>query len=250
MTLSVAIITHNEAANLPRTLASVRWAEQVIVVDAHSIDETVAIAQAAGAQVFQQTWLGFAAQKNFAIAQCTGDWVLSLDADEEVSETLAKEIQALLSTLPAADAYYIPRRNYFLGRPLKHGGYYPDAKLRLFRRGTAEFADRNVHESMQCQGITGHLHGDLLHYAYPSLTAYIEHMNHYSTLGAEILFAQERRSRSSTAFVWNIVMAPYLQFLYNYVFRLGFLDGREGLLIHLYHAAYSSWKYAKAWERK
>ncbi len=247
--LSVAIITHNEEANLPRTLASVRWADQIVVVDTHSTDKTAVLAQAAGAQVFSEDWKGFAAQKNSAIAHCSSDWVLSLDSDEEVTPELAAEIQALLSSAPAADAYAVPRRNFFLGRVLRHGGFYPDRKLRLFRRGRARFAERAVHETLACNGPAGQLKNDLLHHAYPTLTGYIEHMNRYSTLGAQVLVAEGRCSSSSTAFVWNVLMAPYINFLYNYVLRLGFLDGREGLLMHLYHAVYVSWKYAKAWRR-
>ncbi len=174
--------------------------------------------------------------------------MLSLDADEEVSAALALEIQRLLTLPETADAYFLPRRNYFLGRALKHGGFYPDAKLRLFRRGQATFAERAVHETLQCDGTVGHLHSDLLHHAYPTLTGYIEHMNRYSTLGAEILVEQDRISRSLPAFFWNVLFVPAATFIYNYKLRLGFLDGREGLLLHLYHAAYTSWKYAKAWE--
>lgn len=248
-TLSAALITLNEEANLPRTLASVRWADQIVVVDAHSTDQTLALAQTAGAETFQEDWKGFTAQKNSAIAKCTGDWILSLDADEEVSPALAAEIQALLESSPAFDAYWIPRRNYFLDRPLRHGGFYPDRKLRLFRRGSARFAERAVHETLACSGPTGTLRNDLLHHAYPTLAGYIEHMNRYSTLGAEMLAAQGRVSRGSFGFVWNVMMAPYFGFLYNYVLRLGFLDGREGLLMHLYHAGYTSWKYAKAWQQ-
>ena len=148
-TLSVAIITRNEAANLPRTLASVRWANEIVVVDSGSTDATLDLAREAGARVFEESWKGFAAQKNSAIAHATGDWILSLDADEEVSPQLAQEIQALLAGEPASSAYRIPRLNHFLGCPLRHGGYWPDPKLRLFRRGAAQFADRPVHESMQ-----------------------------------------------------------------------------------------------------
>ena len=249
MTLSVAIITHNEAANLPRTLASVRWAQQIVVVDAHSTDDTAAIAKAAGAQIFLQEWSGFAAQKNFAIAQCTGDWILSLDADEEVSPALAQEMQALLAGRTTEDAYFLPRRNYFLGRSLRHGGFYPDAKLRLFRRGRAQFTERRVHETLHTEGAIGHLRADLLHYAYPTLFSYIDHMNRYSTLGSEILIEKRRVSRSLPVFLWNTLLTPATTFFYNYVLRLGFLDGREGLLLHLYHSAYISWKYAKAWEK-
>ena len=136
---------------------------------------------------------------------------------------------------------------------MQHGGFYPDAKLRLFRRelftsGKAAFDDRAVHETLRCDGTRGQLNGDLLHSAYPTLTSYIEHMNRYSSLGAGILVSKQRVSKSPVAFAWNVVCAPALQFFYNYGIRRGFLDGREGFLLHLYHAGYTSWKYAKAWE--
>lgn len=245
--LSVAIITHNEESNLPRTLASVRWADQVVVVDAGSTDATVLMAREEGAEIFQENWKGFAAQKNSAINHCTCDWVLSLDADEEVSPALAEEIQTTLQSDNSYVAYTMPRRNFFLGRPLRYGGFYPDRKLRLFQRGQARFAARAVHETLACNGPVGALKNPLLHHAYPTLASYIEHMNRYSTLGAEILIESGRTSRNSVAFAWNILAAPAFNFLYNYIVRLGFLDGREGLLIHLYHAAYGSWKYGKAW---
>lgn len=245
--LSVAIITLNEEANLPRTLASIAWADQIVVVDAGSTDDTVAAARAAGAHVFPEPWKGFAAQKNSAISHCTGDWILSLDADEEVSAGLSAEIQTLLAGDPPFDAYNLPRSNFFLGRPLRHGGFYPDRKLRLFRRGAARFSERAVHETLACSGKIGQLQNPLLHHAYPTLSTYIDHMNRYSTLAADILVQRGRRSRSFAAFLWNVVAAPRLTFFYNYVVRLGFLDGREGLLMHLYHANYTSWKYAKAW---
>jgi glycosyltransferase involved in cell wall biosynthesis len=225
-TLSVAIITHNEEQNLARTLASVAWADQVVVVDAHSTDGTAALARSAGAQVIERAWPGFAAQKNFALSQCTGDWILSLDADEEVSPDLAQEMLALLANPPAADAFYLPRRNYFLGRAMLRGGFYPDYKLRLFRRGRASFAERAVHETLHCSGPTLHLNGDLLHHAYPTLSSYIEHMNRYSTLGAEVLLAEKRPVRSLPIFLGRVVLAPAANFFYNYIARLGFLDGR------------------------
>lgn len=248
-TLSVALITLNEQSNLPRTLASVAWADQIVVVDCHSTDRTRELAAAAGAQVYTEDWKGFAAQKNSALAKCACDWTLSLDADEELSPALAAEIQTLLESAPAADAYWLPRLNFFLGRALRHGGQYPDRKLRLFRRGQARFSDRAVHETLACAGSTGVLRNPLLHHAYPTLTSYVEHMNRYSSLGAEMLAAQGRSSRSLPAFLWNVVAAPMANFIYNYGFRLGFLDGREGLLMHMYHCVYTSWKYAKAWRR-
>ena len=248
--LSVAIVTLNEEETLARTLASVAWAEEIIVVDSGSTDRTAEIARSFGARVIEREWPGFAAQKNFAIAQCTGTWVLSLDADEELTPELQQEIKTLLGANPQLDAYYLKRRNYFLGRWIKHGGFYPDAKLRLFRRtdGTPMFGERAVHETIAFDGKTGTLNFDLLHHSYPTLASYIEHMNRYSSLGAEILVTGGRTSRSWIAFMVNVFYAPQIMFQKNYVFRLGFLDGREGFLLHLYHAVYTSWKYAKAWE--
>ncbi|HEY5330577.1 MAG TPA: glycosyltransferase family 2 protein [Acidobacteriaceae bacterium] len=247
--LSVAIITHNEEQNLPRTLDSVAWADEIIVVDSGSTDRTVEIARSFSATVIARPWPGFAAQKNFAIAECTGDWVLSLDADEELTPELQQEIRKLFTERPLADAFTIRRRNLFLGRWIKRGGFYPDAKLRLFRRGTAQFEDRPVHETIVFHGTAATLDNDLIHHAYPTLSTYIEHMDRYSTLGAEILIAKGRTSRSPLAFVWNVLLMPVISFKWNYIFRGGFLDGREGLLLHLYQAVYTSWKYAKAWEK-
>jgi glycosyltransferase involved in cell wall biosynthesis len=249
LTLSVAIITKNEEANLARTLRSVAWASEIVIVDNGSTDRTEAIAREFGAQFFDELWKGFGTQKNSAIAKCTGDWVLALDADEEVGAELAQEIQALLAGNPQHAGYFLPRRNLFLGRWIRRGGYYPDSKLRLFRRGSSQFEERAVHETMRCSASTGQLLGDLLHHAYPTLDAYLEHMNRYSALGAEQAVARGKTSRSLLAFLWNVFVVPVATFKYNYFLRLGFLDGREGFLLHLYHSAYVSWKYAKAWER-
>ncbi|HTV82481.1 MAG TPA: glycosyltransferase family 2 protein [Acidobacteriaceae bacterium] len=246
--LSVALITKNEEANLARTLGSVRWSDEIVIVDCGSTDRTAEIARVFGAKCFVEAWKGFGAQKNSAIAKCTGDWVLALDADEEVSAELATEIRALLSGTPECDAYFLPRKNFFLGRWMRRGGYWPDPKLRLFRRGAAAFEERAVHETAHCTGRTGRLRGCLQHHAYPTLDGYLEHMNRYSTLGAEQAVAKGKTSRSWAAFLWNVYLMPVATFEYNYLLRLGFLDGREGLLLHLYHSAYASWKYAKAWE--
>ncbi len=249
-TLSVAIITKNEEINLPRTLETIRWADEVVVLDCASTDGTVEIAWTFGAKVIQEEWHGFGKQKNLAIEYCTSEWVLSLDADEEVSESLAREVAQLLEGRPETDAYFVPRRNFFLGRWIRHGGYYPDRKLRLFRKGAIWFEERAVHETLQYSGAAGALHGDLIHSAYPSLESYIEHMNRYSTLGAEQAVANDKTGRGWWAFLWNVLLNPAATFFYNYILRLGFLDGREGLLLHLYHSAYVSWKYAKAWEAR
>jgi glycosyltransferase involved in cell wall biosynthesis len=280
--LSVVIITHNEEANLGRTLESVQplvsnGKGEIIVVDSGSTDRTVEVAKSFAARVFIEEWKGYAAQKNSAIDKAIGDWVLSLDADEEVDRDLQQALgntveglervaalkQANAHDLTVADArsdveyhintildggfsgLWVPRKNQFLGRWLRHGGFWPDPKLRFFRRGSGRFEDRAVHEDVRLDGKTGQIrYGSLIHHSYPMLSDYIEHMNRYSSLGAEMVVAKGKVRFSAI----NIVARPLATFVYNYLLRLGFLDGREGLLLHLYHAAYVSWKYAKAWE--
>jgi len=280
MQLSVVIITFNEALNIGRTLASVQplvadGKGEIIVVDSGSTDRTVEIARSFGAKVFVEGWKGFAAQKNSALEKADGDWTLSLDADEEVEPALSEEIIWLLDAIPewekqgflgdddphskelrdrgtrygwdeeALNGFYIARKNFYLGRRVRFGGFWPDAKLRLFRRGSGTFEDRPVHEDVRVTGNTSAMQrGALLHHSYPTLSDYIEHMNRYSSLGAEMVVA---KGPVRFSFI-NIVLRPVFTFIYNYFLRLGFLDGREGLLLHLYHAVYVSWKYAKAWE--
>ena len=265
--LSVVLITHNEERNLGRTLESVKplvagGQGEIIVVDSGSTDRTVEIAESYGAKVFVEPWKGFAAQKNSALDKATGDWILSLDADEEVDPTLAEEIghyilgqgrESMRDGVPnrtisiiatTITGLWIPRKNHFLGRWIKHGGYWPDPKLRLFRRGSARFEDRLVHEDVKLNGVAGKLRGALIHHSYPTVSDYIEHMNRYSSLGAEMVVA--KGPVHFTAF--NVTLRPLWTFLYNYIFRLGFLDGKEGFLLHVNHSIYVAWKYAKAWE--
>lgn len=263
MILSVVIITHNEEANIGRTLASVQplLAEgkgELIVVDSGSTDRTVEIAKSHGAKVFIEDWKGYAAQKNSAIDKATGDWILSLDADEEVNEGMQKLLPFILSP-PQGCGYagmglVFARQNYFLGRWIRHGGFWPDKKLRLVQRGLGRFEDRSVHEDIRltagCESHDPSFDFDpgypvaIIHHSYPTLAEYIDHMNRYSSLGAEMAVAQGQSGFS----IFDILVRPFATFTYNYIFRLGFLDGREGLLLHLYHAVYVSWKYAKAWE--
>ena len=248
MSISVCIITLNEAANLPRTLASVRWADEIVVVDSGSTDLTCEIARECGAKVYIEEWKGFAAQKNSALDKAASEWVLSLDADEEVSEELAHSIGCVIGNTGASIGYQVARRNLFLGRWMKHGGFYPDRKLRLWKHGAGRFADRPVHETAVVSGPIGTLAGNLIHHAYPTLNEYIEHMNRYSSLGAQFAVNSGKSGKNIFSFIANVLVRPQLTFLYNYFLRLGFLDGREGLLSHLYHRSYVSWKYAKAWE--
>ncbi len=248
MGLSIAIVTLNEEANLGRTLESVRWADEIVVVDSGSTDRTCDIARQYGAKVVLEPWRGYAAQKNYSIEMCSQDWVLSLDADEEVSPGLADEIRKVLADPNALNGYWTPRKNLFMGRWIRFGGFYPDPKLRLFKRGTALVTGADPHDHIELKRDvdprTRRFRNALIHYTYPTLFLYLEHMNRYSSLGARDAVAKGHRRFSLT----NIVLRPALTFVYNYVIRGGFLDGREGLLLHLYHATYVSNKYAKAWE--
>lgn len=248
MTISVAIVAMDEEANIGRTLASVRWADEIVLVDSGSQDRTCAIAQEHGARVIVEPWRGYVAQKQYAIELCSKDWVLLLDADEEVSPGLADEIRVAIASPNAANGYKLPRKNLFLGRWIRHGGFYPDPKLRLFRRGQGFVTGHDPHDRCELKADapqeTRQFNNALIHYTYPNLTLYLSHMNRYSSLGAQLAIAKGHRSFS---FI-NIMLRPLATFVYNYFVRRGFLDGREGLLLHLYHASYVSWKYAKAWE--
>jgi glycosyltransferase involved in cell wall biosynthesis len=251
-TLSVAMIAMNEEANLPRTLESVRWADEIVVVDSGSKDRTLEIAQSFGAKTSYHAFGGHGEQKNVALDLCSSDWTLLLDADEVLTPELQQEIQQLLDCAedrePQFGAYWIPRLNLYYGRWIRHGGFYPDHKLRLFRRGAARLSEGvGPHSTPQFAGARGKLKGDMLHYAYPTLAIYLEHMNRYSTEIAHLLAAKGRTSQSAPAFLWNAVANPAATFLYNYFFRLGFLDGREGLILHINHSVYIHWKFIKAW---
>ena len=247
-TLSIAMIAMNEEANLPRTLESVKWADEIVVVDSGSRDRTIEIAQSFAAKTSYHAFGGHGEQKNVALDLCTSDWILLLDADEVLTPALQREIRDLLAGEPKYDAYWTPRLNLYFGRWIKHGGFYPDHKLRLFKRGTARLSEGvGPHSTPQFSGLTGKLHGDMLHYAYPTMGIYLEHMNRYSSEIAQLLHKSGKDSRSLPAFWWNAVLNPAATFIYNYFLRLGFLDGREGLILHINHSVYIHWKYIKAW---
>jgi glycosyltransferase involved in cell wall biosynthesis len=246
-TLSIAMIARNEEKNLPRTLESVRWADEIVIVDSGSVDRTPEIAREFGAHhSFNRDFKGFSAQKTLAIEKCASDWIFLLDADEVVSPELAAEIQQTI-TNPQFEAYWVPRQNLFMGRWIRQGGFYPDHKLRLWRRGAARMEQVEPHATPQFDGPKGTLQHDLIHYAYPSLELYLNHMNDYSSKSAAALM--ERGKAGSTAgFVWLALLNPVATFVKNYFFRLGFFDGIPGLIYHINHSVYIHWKYVKAWE--
>ena len=239
LALSLVVITRDAGAQLEACLGSAAFADEAVVVDSGSRDDTVEIARRSGARVVAQEWLGFGPQKNFAVAQATHDWVLCLDADERVSPELARAIRDAMQN-PQYKAYTMPRRNHFLGRWLAHGEGYPDWNLRLFDRRHGRWSDDEVHERVLSDGTVGRLEGDLLHASAESLDAYLAKQNRYTTLQAAAMHAHGERFS-----VASLVFSPLLRFLRFYVLRGGFLDGAAGL-VHIAIGSFSSFsKYAK-----
>lgn len=239
MPLSVVLITQNAAAQLADCLASVAFADEIVVVDSASSDGTAEMAARYGARVLSKEWLGFGRQKQFAVQQAAHDWVLCLDADERVSPELAASIVRALQS-PAAPVYRMARRNRFLGRWLRHGEGYPDWSPRLFDRRQAQWSDDNVHEKVLYTVTPGTLEGDLLHDSAEDLGRYLEKQNRYTTLAAQELHRNGRRAGLA-----ELALSPLVRFFKFYLLRLGFLDGMPGL-VHISIGCVNSFmKYAK-----
>lgn len=236
--LSVVIITYNEEKNIVRCLKSVQWADEVLLVDSGSDDQTCALAKDMGATVVSQSWLGFGPQKRFATAQAKHDWVLSLDADEWLSPELSQAIQTLLASQPEPSAYQVRRRHYFMGKLLRYGISYPDDITRLYHRQIANWNENPVHESVQYQDSTSFVQGDLLHESAPSLDRYIAKLNQYTTI-------QATQNKTCSITFLHLSLLPCWQFLRGYVFKLGFLDGVPGLCHNIIAAFNCFLRYAK-----
>jgi len=239
--LSAIVITRNEAANIGECLDSVGFCDERIVVDCGSSDTTVDIARAKGARVDINAWRGFGPQKNHALSLATGDWVLSVDADERVAPELADAIKAALADTDA-DGFEFPRRSSFLGRQMRHSGWFPDYVLRLFRRGKGRFDDARVHERVICDGVVKRLNAPLLHYPVLKLEDALSRMDRYSTASAQTIIA----SGQHVSFFAGIGHGLFT-FLRLYVLRGGFLDGAEGFLLAVANAEGSYYRYMKAW---
>lgn len=241
MKISATIITFNEERNLPRAIESLRCADEIVVMDSGSIDRTVEIAQKLGARVVESAWPGYANQKNRAAEQATYDWILSIDADESLSEALEGEIWQLKKNGAQHDAYTMPRMAQYLGRWIRHSGWYPDRKIRLYDRRKARWVGDFVHESVKVDGHVGHFESNLLHFTCSSLSEHLKTMDRYTTLAAEQLLAQGEKV------TWTrLALEPPWTFFQTYVLKLGFLDGVEGLAIANMAAFYNFVKYAKA----
>jgi glycosyltransferase involved in cell wall biosynthesis len=241
--ISVCIITKNEEANIARCVRSVRWADEIIVVDANSTDRTRDLAREQGARVMERRWEGFASQKEFAVQQCSSDWVLSLDADEEVTEELKNEVQELLSAGTAFDGFEIARKSYFLGKWIRYGGWYPGYQLRLFRKSKTRMNHRPVHEGFLVDGPVRRLTSDINHYTYTSLHQYIDKMNDYSSLDVMNKISSRKIIRW-----YNFILNPLSAFLRMYISLQGFRDGFQGFLLAWYSALHVLVIYAKSWE--
>lgn len=240
--ISAIIIVYNEEKNIQRCLESLNWADEIVVVDSFSQDRTKEIASSFTTKIFDLEWQGFGKQKEFARTKASYKWVLSIDADEVVSEKLRDEIKNILSKDDASDGYYIPRLSNFLGRWIRHSGWYPDRVLRLFKKDKARFDESPVHEKLILDGKAGFLKDDILHYTDPDISHYLSKMDRYTTLSAEKLAAE---GKSVTLF--DLLFRPMAIFVKMYLFKAGFLDGWQGFVLACFSSFHVFTKYAKLW---
>jgi glycosyltransferase involved in cell wall biosynthesis len=244
--LSAAIIALNEEKNIRDCLASVRWMDEIIVVDSFSADNTVDICRQFTGKVIQREWPGHVKQKQFALEQATGDWILSLDADERLSDEAAQEIKGrLLHGSSEVDGFTFPRQSYYLGRWIKHCGWYPDRKLRLVRRGKARWTGVDPHDKLVADGKVEHLSGKIYHYVYNDIAHQLKTSDLFSRITAEQWHEQGKKAR-----LFPLLVRPPLKFLETYLWKGGVLDGMPGLIISVVASYYVFLKYAKLWELK
>jgi glycosyltransferase involved in cell wall biosynthesis len=238
--VSVTIITRNEAGDIAAALESVAWADEVVVVDAESTDETVSIARRSTDRVVVRPRAGYVDQKNYAASLASHDWIFSLDADERVTPALAGEIKATVGGAPPHAAYSVPRVSWHLGRWIRTTDWYPDHQLRLYDRRAARWTGKYVHEALTAQGTTGRLQGELQHFPYRDIADHLETINRYTTDAARQMFESGRR-----ASLLHCIGHPPLAFLRNYILRGGVRDGGPGFIISAMNAYYVFLKFAK-----
>jgi glycosyltransferase involved in cell wall biosynthesis len=241
MKITATIITLNEERNIARSIESLRCCDEILILDSGSTDRTVELAANLGARVFEAGWRGYSGQKNWAAEQASHDWILSLDADEALSEALEAEIWTLKKNGARYDGYTMPRMARYLGRWILHSGWYPDRKIRLYDRRRGHWVGDFVHESVQVQGRVGELKSAILHFTCDSLSEHVKTMERYTTLAA-----QEIAARQIPVPLWRLIVDPPWTFLKSFILQRGFLDGREGLTIAYMAAFYTFLKYAKA----
>ncbi len=242
--LSVIIITENEERNIERCLSSVRWADEIVVVDAFSEDRTLEICRRSNAKIVQNAWCGYAAQKQFALDHATCPWVLSLDADEEVTDELRIAIQNILASQTPYVGYEINRQSFFLGQRIRHGGWFPDYQLRLFRREKTKIIQRPVHEGFSVEGRISRLESVVHHYTYRSIQHYLYKMNEYTSL--EVMNKLSRKKRQVRWY--DFITHPLAVFVRMFILLHGYRDGFRGFLLTFYSSLYNLLIYAKCWE--
>ena len=244
--ISVNVITYNEEANIQDALESVRWADEIIVLDSFSTDRTLEICRKYTDKIINQEFVGYGKLRNLAIEQSSHEWILSLDADERVTEPLREEIFRELERGASAEGYSIPRKSHFLGYWVRHCGWYPDYRsMQLFRRDVGRYTEvlNDDHLELTPGGRRGYLKSPILHYTYRNLDQYLSKMERYTTLKARQMMSDGRRFHSH-----QLLTHPLLTFLKMYLFRRGFLDGHIGLMLSVLYAYYAFVKYAKLWE--
>jgi glycosyltransferase involved in cell wall biosynthesis len=243
--LSVVVITKNEADRIGALLKSVSFTDEIIVVDSGSTDATIEICRNSGVRVEHQEWLGYVGQKQYAMELASGEWILNLDADEIVSDQLAQEIRSAIENCDdQVTGYSMPRLSRYLDRWIKHGGWYPDRKLRLVRKGTAQWTGNDLHELLQTSGKVGTLNNPLLHYVYRDIFDQVSTINRFSDI-----IADSRVKPASNLYVILGIFHAIGKFLECAVWKLGFLDGIPGLIIALNSSFYIFLKHAKSWEK-
>jgi glycosyltransferase involved in cell wall biosynthesis len=238
--VSVCIITKDEERNLPECLASVAWADEILVVDSGSTDRTREIAVAAGARVVLREFPGHIEQKNFAVGQAKHDWVLGIDADERLTPALSASVQRALGATDGKAGFECARLTFHCGHPIRHGGWYPDRKLRLFDRRRGTWGGRNPHDHVQVDGPVGRLEGDLLHHSYRSLSQHLAQIDFFTTI-----VAREKHGRGVRGSLLRMALHPPWKFLRMFVLKGGFLDGTQGFVVAVLGAYYVFLKYAK-----
>jgi glycosyltransferase involved in cell wall biosynthesis len=246
MRISATIVTLNEERNIARAIESLGCADEVLIVDSGSTDRTREIALGLGARVIEGHWRGYAGQKNYAAACAAHDWILSIDADESLTPELSAEILALKASSTSVDGYSFPRLAQYLGRWIRHSGWYPDRKVRLYNRGKAEWVGDYVHESVRVKGSVRELHADLLHFTCQSLSEHLRTLDRYTTLAARELIAHKKAEKKKTVPMRRLALDPPWTFIRTYILQRGFLDGPQGLAIAWMAALYTFLKYAKA----
>jgi glycosyltransferase involved in cell wall biosynthesis len=243
--VSIVIVTKDEEKNIREAIQSIKDFAEIVIVDAFSVDRTLDICREYTEKIYQAEWKGYAKQKQMAIEHAKGPWVFILDSDERFTESLREEITHMVKNDGVYSGFYVPRKNFFLGKWIRHGGWWPDYTLRLFLKDKASMKDREVHEKVVVNGTVGYLKNPIEHYTYRTISDYIKKMEKYSTLSAN-----ELCNKKVTPSIFSMLINPGFVFLKMFFLRQGFRDGIHGFILSVLYSFYTFLKYTKVWERK